>query len=233
MQAIPSEIPLSCTASRTSSVMSRTASPPAVRSWVSRWKTFTAPILRVPAAYVTGEPSISRHAAGRGRFPLGIHGRPAAGSPAHGDRSGHSLRLVAVDRAVHLVALARLERELDGLTRAGRDVSGLGLAPFAAARLDHERVGDRPLVGDVELIRARLRNGERARVDGVLLLGHPNRLQRTAAALAAASSAAVTAAAGGEQERRGDKSEQTLHDRDYGSRAPFGFPLYGVRPAGP
>src|SRR5262249_56158114 len=94
MQAIPSEIPLSCTASRTSSVMSRTASPPAVRSWVSRWKTFTAPILRVPAAYVTGEPSISRHAAGRGRFPLGIHGRPAPPTPPHPHPSPHSLPLL-------------------------------------------------------------------------------------------------------------------------------------------
>ena len=43
MHAIPVVIPLSRTASLTSSVMSLTESPPAVRSSVSRWKTFTAP----------------------------------------------------------------------------------------------------------------------------------------------------------------------------------------------
>src|SRR5439155_6808734 len=43
MHAIPSTMPLSCTASLTSSVMSRTARPPAVRSSLWRWKTFTGP----------------------------------------------------------------------------------------------------------------------------------------------------------------------------------------------
>src|SRR5438034_5124691 len=125
MHAMPSPIPLSRTASMTSSVMSRTASPPAVRSSVSRWKTFTAPypsslrrattgpILRVPAAYVTWEPSIPRLAAG-GRL---IGRGAAAGRPADADRPGHALGLVAVHRAVHLVALAARERELDRLDR--------------------------------------------------------------------------------------------------------------------
>src|SRR6185312_12109136 len=39
---MPSRTPLSLTASATSSVMSRTWSPPVVRSCCSRWKTFTA-----------------------------------------------------------------------------------------------------------------------------------------------------------------------------------------------
>src|SRR5579884_1212261 len=47
MHAIPSVTPLSRTAARTSSVMSVTVSPPAVRSRVSCWKTFiVAAILR-------------------------------------------------------------------------------------------------------------------------------------------------------------------------------------------
>src|SRR5512132_316570 len=151
MQAIPSLIPLSRTASMTSSVMSRTASPPAVRSSVSRWKTFTAPypsslrrattrpILRVPAAYVTGEPSIPRHAARR-RLALGIGRGAAAGGPADADRPGHALGLVAVHGAVHLVALARREAELDRRARARLDVAALDLVALVAALLDRERV---------------------------------------------------------------------------------------------
>src|SRR5438477_308417 len=89
MHAMPSLIPLSRTASITSSVMSRTASPPAVRNSVSRWKTFTAtqpssviratasPILRVRAGYVMGEPSVAGTAA-RGRLALGVGGLAAA-----------------------------------------------------------------------------------------------------------------------------------------------------------
>src|SRR5215471_16660549 len=53
MQAIPSTTPLSRTAPSTSSVMSVTVSPPAVRRRVSCWKTFIAvAILReaVPGA---------------------------------------------------------------------------------------------------------------------------------------------------------------------------------------
>src|SRR5205823_5716167 len=119
MQAMPSVIPLSRTASITSSVMSRTARPPAVRSSVSRWKTFTAlqpssivratarPILRVRAGYVIGEPSVAGIAA-RGRLALWIRGRAAAGGAPDADRPGHSLALVAVDRAVHLVRGAGL-----------------------------------------------------------------------------------------------------------------------------
>src|SRR6478735_4011804 len=117
MQAIPSVMPLSRTASRTSSVMSRTVRPPVVRSCVSRWKTFTAPILRVPAGYVTGEPSIARHAAGGGLAPR-VGRRGATGRTADADRPGHALGPVAVHWAIHLVALAGLERELDRLARA-------------------------------------------------------------------------------------------------------------------
>src|SRR5690242_304386 len=116
MHAIPSVMPLSRTAWRTSSVMSRTVRPPVVRSCVSRWKTFTAPIVRVPAAYVTGEPSIPRHAAGGG-LTRRLRGRAATRGTPDADRSGHALSLVAVHWAVHLVALAGLERDLDRLAR--------------------------------------------------------------------------------------------------------------------
>src|SRR5436853_401583 len=153
MQAMPSVIPLSRTASLTSSVMSRTAKPPAVRSSVSRWKTFTAPsallgsyvpqpgpILRVRRRYVTGEPSVAVAAAG-GR-PGGGSGRAAAHAAADLDRAVHALGPMAVDRAVHLVGLPRRERVLHGLVRAGLDVAAVGLlAP--SARHDRERVRDR------------------------------------------------------------------------------------------
>src|SRR5438034_4119000 len=98
MQAMPVVIPLSRTASLTSSVMSRTDSPPAVRSSVWRWKTFTAPILTIRGPYVTWEPSV---AWGGGRLAgCGLAGRhpPAAGRIPDRDRAFHALSLVAVDR---------------------------------------------------------------------------------------------------------------------------------------
>src|SRR5215470_12806291 len=151
MQAMPSVMPLARTASITSSVMSRTVRPPVVRSWVSRWKTFTRPILRVRAGYVTGEPSIPRHAAGGG-LALRIGRGAASGSPADADGSGHAVGLVTLHRAVHLVALARLEGELDGLARAGGDVPGLSLVlvALAAGLLDVEGMRDRAVVRDLE-----------------------------------------------------------------------------------
>src|SRR5438874_12699828 len=170
MHAMPSVIPLSPTASITSSVMSRTASPPAVRSSVSRWKTFTAfqpssvvratasPILRVRAGYVTGEPSVAGGAARGGRAAR-IRGRATAGGSPDADRPGHPLALVAVDRAVHLVRAAGLEGVLDGLVGAGLDVAALDFVS-AAARLDREGVGDLALVGDLEGVGAGLRQGD-------------------------------------------------------------------------
>src|SRR4051794_39557353 len=56
---MPSTMPLSRTASCTSSVMSRTVSPPVVRSCVSRWKTFIAGILAERPGTSTGEPALS------------------------------------------------------------------------------------------------------------------------------------------------------------------------------
>src|SRR5260221_13142099 len=47
MHAIPLWTPRSCTASISSSVMSRTVRPPFVRRCVSRWNTFTGPTLLV------------------------------------------------------------------------------------------------------------------------------------------------------------------------------------------
>src|SRR5919108_2493355 len=123
MHAMPSVIPLSRTASMTSSVMSRTASPPAVRSSVSRWKTFTAPSSLLgrtchdpPYSEGSGglrhlEPSVPGAAVvvlapvvvlGCRRLRLGIR-RGAAGCSCEDDRPVHPHLAVAVDRAVHLV----------------------------------------------------------------------------------------------------------------------------------
>src|SRR5262245_60972491 len=63
MQAMPSCTPLSRTASCTSSVMSVTVSPPVVRSFVSRWKTFTGGILRYGEGRRCGEPAPSGESA--------------------------------------------------------------------------------------------------------------------------------------------------------------------------
>src|SRR6266545_1335887 len=205
MHAMPSLIPLSRTASLTSSVMSRTASPPAVRSSVSRWKTFTAstllgqtwhdrPILRVRRGYVTGEPLVPRGAV-RGRLALGVRGGTTAGRPAHADASFHSHGLVAVDGAVHLVLGAGREGELDGLVRAGIDVAALDLVALAA-RFDVEGVRDLAVVRDLEGVGAGLGDGDRAGVERVLLLGDLDRLEHVRIATAAV---AAPATRGGEQ----------------------------------
>src|SRR5690242_12413457 len=156
---MPSVMPLSRTASSTSSVMSRTVSPPVVRSWVSRWKTFTAPIVRVPAASGTGEPSIPGHTARGGRLAFRDGRRPTAGGRADADRSGHALLLVARNGAVHLVALACGERHLHGLARAGADAPALHLVA-TPARLDGEGVRQGALVRDLEGVRSRLGHGD-------------------------------------------------------------------------
>src|SRR6267143_5082186 len=98
MHAMPSVTPLAWTASLTSSVLSRTASPPAVRSSVSRWETFTAPILTVPWSRVQmGTVILARglrgglagravHLVVAGRRPTS--GRPAAAPTAAGQDEG-------------------------------------------------------------------------------------------------------------------------------------------------
>src|SRR6266545_2986604 len=127
MQEMPVAMPLSRTASFTSPVMSRTASPPAVRSSVSRWKTFTAPILRVRPSYVTGEPSersVPGPAAGGGLAHLAFvcGGAAAAGGAPHHDRPLHPLILVPVDGAVHLVRAGLGERDPERHRRARADL---------------------------------------------------------------------------------------------------------------
>src|SRR4051812_12561895 len=189
MHAIPSVIPLSLTASITSSVMSRTVSPPAVRSSVSRWKTFTAPstllgptchdppILRVRAAYVTREPSVTgslvpaggRHAVVGGRRCGRGSGGSAACSAAYGDRSLHPPVAVAVDRAEHLVRAALRERVFQRRLGTRLDMRGLGLVG-AAGRLDLQAMGGLAVIRDLECIPAWFRNPDRARVEGVLHL---------------------------------------------------------------
>src|SRR5215210_2059172 len=122
MQAIPVVTPLSRTASLTSSVMSRTERPPAVRSSVWCWKTFTGPIVKLRAAHVTGEPSVARAAAGGGlvgaRFPLRLRlpggGAGAAGGVSDGDCALHALVSVVADRAVHPEGTVSSKGETDG-----------------------------------------------------------------------------------------------------------------------
>src|SRR6266542_593678 len=187
MQAMPSVMPLARTASLTSSVMSRMASPPSVRSSVSRWKTFTAasfllvrtchwqpPILRVRRPYVTWEPSVSGSGGGLARR------RPAAGAgrPADHDRATHALALVALDRAVHLVGALLRECDPKSGLGAGVDVAALLLDPVP---LDLERMRDGAVVGGLELVRAGLRDVDRARIEGELLLRDLDRLDDRAA----------------------------------------------------
>ena len=174
--------------------------------------------MRVPAGYVTGEPSIAGHAAG-GRLALGIGGRAAAGRPADADRPGHALGLVAVHRAVHLVALAGRERELDRLARAGVDVAALDLVALAAALLDRERVRDLPVVRDLEGVGAGLGQRDGARVERVLLLGDLDRLDDRTAGGAALAAAAAAAAAGGEQEGRREQDQEAAPVRGTTSNA--------------
>src|SRR6266511_3111450 len=129
MHAMPSLIPLSRTASLTSSVMSRTASPPAVRSSVSRWNTFTAPstllgrtchgqppIVRLRPPYVTGEPSIARAAGGS---------RMARGHLVLGFGLGALAALFDVQRVLDLAVIGDLELVRPGLRHAhGARVEG-------------------------------------------------------------------------------------------------------------
>src|SRR5919204_1164829 len=222
MQAMPSVMPLSRTASTTSSVMSRTASPPAVRSSVSRWKTFTAPsallgsyvpqpgpIVRDRAAYVTGEPSVAVAAAG-GRPTRGARRRPAPFAPADLDRPGHALGPVPVDRAVHLVGLAGGECVLDGLVGAGLDVPAFDLLA-ASAGLDREGVRDGAVVRDLERVGAGLLQRDGGRSEAVLLLGDLDRPDDRSTAGAARAAAAVAAAARCEQQSGGGEEEQPAH----------------------
>src|SRR6266571_5771228 len=207
MQAMPSVMPLARTASLTSSVMSRMARPPAVRSSVSRWKTFTAaslllrsdclgqpPILRVRAPYVTGEPSVAGLAA-RGRLAGGGAAAAARGTPDH-HRALHAPALVPVDRAVHLVGAAVREGDLEGHLGARADVPGLLLD---AVPLDLEGVCDGPVVGGLELVGAGLREIDGARAERELLLGDLDRLDdRSALGCGRPAAASV---AGGEHKR--------------------------------
>src|SRR5437867_572570 len=112
MHAMPVVIPLSRTASLTSSVMSRTDNPPAVRSSVWRWKTFTARILTIRGPYVTWEPSVP---GGLVRGRLAGRGHPAAvGLAPDPDCPLHALVSVAIDRAVHLEGAVLGEDHPDG-----------------------------------------------------------------------------------------------------------------------
>src|SRR2546423_4820508 len=111
---MPSETPLALTASATSSVMSRTDSPPLVRSCVSRWKTFTSLTLLdsetargAGRSYSEGS-GATRHARGVCLVAVApvaglVRGRAAgagAGAAAAADGEGalHPLRPMAVDR---------------------------------------------------------------------------------------------------------------------------------------
>src|SRR3954471_2176543 len=203
---MPSTTPLLRTQSTTSSVMSRTWSPPLVRSCVSCWKTFT---VRSPSsvvggrrsagsAYFEGRSSVWKGeptergvlvagaaAAGRAVFGLrrlGVHvlgGRAAACTcRPDRDRAFHPHVLVTVDRAVDLVRPGLGERHLERPARAGRDRLALLLDAVA---LDLERVVDRAVVDALEDVGAGLGQRDGARVELVLGLIHGDRLDHRAA----------------------------------------------------
>src|SRR2546421_11298583 len=158
----------------TSSVMSRTDSPPLVRSCVSCWKTFT---VRSPSsgcrrprkrgqAYFAGFGRISEMRAVAGAGLVAAAARVAAAGGRHLLRRGatgvgradrdvalHALVLVAVDRAVHLVAAGFDEGDLERRRAAGGDLARLLLDTVA---FDLECVRDRALVDRLELVSSRL-----------------------------------------------------------------------------
>src|ERR671930_2287858 len=183
--------PLSRTTSTTSSVMSRTDSPPLVRSCVSCWKTFTVRTLlrcRRPRkrgqAYFEGSGRILEIEPTSGSVPVAAGGRPAvpgrpgvrvlgrraparAGAAADSHRPFHPEALVPVDRAIDLVRALFRERDLERPAAAGRDV---GAFLFDAVALDFERVRRRAVVDALEDVRARLAERNGVRRELVLLL---------------------------------------------------------------
>src|SRR5207248_11000507 len=118
MHAIPSTMPLSCTASLTSSVMSRTARPPAVRNSLWRWKTFTAPYSEHSGGLCNWEPRRFRF-----REVCGA-GRPhswafALTSAARGVNDARVLRLGRAWRHVGKTAGGRLTHPVETSLRRG------------------------------------------------------------------------------------------------------------------
>src|SRR5690242_16934299 len=151
----------------TSSVMSRTDSPPVVRSCVSCWKTFT---VRSPSSVVGGRGSAGRRilrvwpqtatfrraftgpgsVAGRvGGRPgsAGVHvlgrGSSARAGAADRDRALHAEALVAVDRTVDLVGPLLRQGHLQCAGTAGRDLRAILVD---AVSFHRERVRGRAVV---------------------------------------------------------------------------------------
>src|SRR5215471_373012 len=126
MHAMPSTTPLSRTAPCTSSVMSVTVSPPAVRKRVSCWKTFiAAAILREAVPGAGGEPSTLSGSCGspdRGR-PLVVVGREPLVEEAaeQEDSPDREERERPRDRAQRRQVVEEDLREADGEEREARD----------------------------------------------------------------------------------------------------------------
>src|SRR6266536_2971447 len=203
---MPSITPLSRTASVTSSVMSRTARPPLVRSCRSCWKTFTVahpprcgrprsaggPIVRVSSSRGKGEPS---------------------GAALDGDCSLHVQGSVAVDGAVHLIAAGFRELDLEGGLFAETGVLALGLD---AVSLDLEVVRLRTLVRRFEGVGARLRQRDGARLDRKVLEderdgGPLDARLLPEIGLTGGTTTAATAAPGGEHDEQRHRRQQLPH----------------------
>src|SRR5206468_5964601 len=150
MQAIPSTTPLSRTAFRTSSVMSVTVRPPAVRRRVSCWKTFiVAAILResLPDA-LSNRHTLSGSCKTAGRSD-GRRGRlPRQGNPGVGASAAilSNVRGAAVSLGYRLH-----DREAEPAARS----AVRGITPGEALeRMRQERVEETvPVVDDVQLER--------------------------------------------------------------------------------
>src|SRR5437016_5907537 len=191
-------MPLARTASATSSVMSRTLSPPLVRTSVWRWNTFTA-----PSSSSVGRLRTEAYSEGSGRLRHGptvsgglgggwaqhalhralliavaalVRRRPARGRVP----CGHPAPGRAADRegGLHPVLAVAVDGAVDlvgallEVHRQGRRPARLDVARLllGPVALDHEGVGDLAVVLDVEGVGAGLRDADRLRRDRELLL---------------------------------------------------------------
>src|SRR5919204_1336187 len=206
---MPSTTPLSRTASLTSSVMSRTARPPVVRSCRSCWKTFTfAHPPRCGRPRSAGGPIVRVSAASR-------LDQASAGGDADGAR--HPELLVVVHGAVHLVLAGLLEGDREGHRLAEADVGALRLDPVA---LDLEVVRLGSLIGRLEGVGARLRERDRAGREREVLLDDRDGRSRDARFLAEVASAAPAAAPAAPRQQRGGCSRGRDREKlPHGARA--------------
>src|SRR6476619_3588469 len=233
----------------TSSVMSRTWSPPLVRSCVSCWKTFT---VRSPSSVVDGRGSAcSAYFEGQSNVWKGepnelvagaaarrrVLGRgPARRAASDRDRALHTQVLVTVDRTVDLIGPGLRDRHLEGAARAGRDVHAVLVEPIA---FDGEGVVGGAVIDAFEDVGPRLRERDVARVELVLGLVHRHgldhrsararggRARRTGCVGRGVRPARASAACGGAGQDHNDGTKRgkpfALHRGFLRTSAPTGF----------